>query len=102
MPDLAVVHVVRAAYGPDQLRGFLEAYDARPAGIAHRLVLAFKGFDRAPLPPAFEELVRGRDAILLHFADAGFDIGTYQDVWTTLDANAFCFLNSGARPCVAE
>ena len=44
MADLALVHLVRKANGPEPFRRFLESYRAVDAGAPHDLVLLLKGF----------------------------------------------------------
>jgi hypothetical protein len=94
---LWLVHLVREANGIEPLRRFLDSYREQPAGVEHRLVLLFKGFqDPAAVRPhrrladelAFEEI---------HVSDEGFDLTAYLQAAETLSDGRYCFVNSHSR-----
>ena len=101
---VAVVHLVRAANGPEPLERFLEAYEAHdreedvgPLVFVHWLIFACKGFptDRAAL-----ERIGGHDA--LYFPDVGYDIGTYRRCAERAKHDVLVFVNSFSRPLVDD
>ena len=70
MPDLALVHLVRKANGPEPFREFLESYRAADAGADHDLVLLLKGFDSRARCGRSGRLAGGADAQRLYVDDA--------------------------------
>ncbi len=91
---IAVVHIVLREFGLEPFRSFIRSYRAHPPGIAHDLILAFKGFSgETDLEPYRREL----DGIAyLHYQpkEGGFDLGTYFQAARDFDHTYFCFLNS--------
>lgn len=93
-PGIACVHLIRQTNGIDPFRAFLQSYRRHPAGIAHRLLLIFKGFGAVDTAP-YEALLEGVAYRRIDWpGDEGFDIGPY--LWTaqTEPDAVFCFLNS--------
>jgi hypothetical protein len=91
----AVVHLVRAANGLAPFEAFLASYAAHEAGLAHDLVLLFKGFGRDPgrLAP-YRELAGDRAAAEVHVSDEGLDLTAYLAAARQLPHERLCFLNS--------
>jgi hypothetical protein len=95
MAGLAVVHLARRQNGIAPFERFLASWRSHPPGVAHDLVIVFKGFRGSP-----EE----HDALLdriphrrLFVEDRGFDITAYFEAVRQLDYLRFCFLNSYSR-----
>lgn len=97
MSGVAVAHLVRKGNDVAATRAFLESYVTHPAGMPHRLLLVFKGFDAPEDCAAYDPLLEGIEHDRLHVADAGFDIGAYRTVAMTCTADHFVFLNSFSR-----
>ena len=94
MPDLALVHLVRKANGPEPFREFLESYRAVDAGAEHDLVLLLKGFDSERDADDTAALAGGLEAQRLYVDDEGFDVGAYFTAADTLEHTRVCFVNS--------
>jgi hypothetical protein len=94
MPDLALVHLVRKANGPEPFREFLESYRAVGAGAEHDLVLLLKGFDSEREANETAALAGGLEAQRLYVDDAGFDVGAYFTATDRLEHARVCFVNS--------
>ena len=94
MPDLALVHLVRKANGPEPFREFLESYRAVDAGADHDLVLLLKGFASDREADEAAALAEGLEAHRLYVGDEGFDVGAYYTAADELEHNRLCFVNS--------
>jgi hypothetical protein len=94
MPDLALVHLVRRANGPEPFREFLESYCTVDAGADHDLVLLLKGFDSEREANEMAALAGGLEAQRLYVDDAGFDVGAYFTATDRLEQARVCFVNS--------
>jgi hypothetical protein len=94
MADLALVHLVRKANGPEPFRAFLESYRAVEAGADHDLVLLLKGFDSERDADEAAALADGLDAQRLYVDDEGFDVGAYYAAADRLEQQRVCFVNS--------
>jgi hypothetical protein len=94
MPDLALVHLVRKANGPEPFREFLESYHAVDAGADHDLVLLLKGFASNREADETAALADGLDAHRLYVGDDGFDVGAYFAAADRLEHTRMCFVNS--------
>lgn len=93
-----VVHVVRAANGPQSPREFARALWRHDAGIDYELVLAMKGFSsRTQAEPFIDELAKLSPTILF-FPDIGFDVGVFLRAAERLRRARYCFMNSHVRP----
>jgi hypothetical protein len=92
--DTLVVHLVWAPLGPDVVTRFSESYRRHRAGIEHRLLVIFNGFDLgqdlAPWRRALGDLkyqeFRTETPVL--------DIAGYRQVVERVPAARYCFLNS--------
>src|SRR5262245_11449175 len=91
---VAVVYLARQAEGLHAFRRFVETYRAHPAGLAHQLIVAYKGFRNGE----GLEQARATFSDLHHLAievdDRGFDIGAYGKVAQRIDHEYICFLNT--------
>lgn len=95
--SIAVVHLVRAANGPEPLRRFMQSYVAHPAGYEHELVLLCKGFDRKVLPHEMTEAIGSVAHTTVHVPDFGVDIDAYRAGVGRIPNEYLCFLNSYSR-----
>lgn len=99
--DTSLVHLVWAPLGPQVLEGFVDAYRARQAGMAHRLVVIFNGFQQRSDPlTRFERLLAGVEHESLVLSRATRDLTAYRAAALETDAARLCFLNSYSRPLV--
>lgn len=92
-PKIAVVHLLRRSNGIKTFRRFIDSYRTQKAGIAHDLVIIFKGFrgrDKASCLAALE----GIEHVDFDVEDSGFDIGPYLHVARQTSYDRMCFLNS--------
>ncbi|MCL2449602.1 MAG: hypothetical protein FWD17_11700 [Polyangiaceae bacterium] len=96
----AVMYLVRRSEDVHRVQRFLSAYDARPAGAAHDLLILWKGFAGAPLPEPLAALVRGRPVCSRFIADTGFDVDAYWRAARDSTYDRCCFLNSQSEPLV--
>ena len=96
-PDVAVVHLVRAANGVAPFLEFIGSYQAHGAGIDHELVLLCKGFDRKALPAEYVDALGSTTASLLFVSDAGMDLWAYFRAAARLRHRYLCFVNSWSR-----
>ena len=97
MPGIAVVHLVRRQNGLAPLERFLASYRAHPAGVAHELVILFKGFRGEGGARDHDSLLEGLPHRRLFVPDRGFDVNAYFTAAERLDHDYFCFLNSYSR-----
>ncbi|MCW3069697.1 MAG: hypothetical protein JWL67_2322 [Solirubrobacterales bacterium] len=88
------MHLVRAANGPEPLAAFLTSYRKHSPGIAHDLVLLFKGFDSPSHAKAYLARVPAVEAGWLFLPDVGFDLDAYVEAARRLQRGRYCFLNS--------
>jgi len=94
MPDLALVHLVRKAEGPEPFRAFLDSYRAVESGAGHDLVLLLKGFAREREADETAALAGGIEAQRIYVDDDGFDVGAYFTAADRLEHARLCFVNS--------
>lgn len=92
--DIGVVHLIRRRNGLPPFQRFLETYRAHPAGVAHDLLLVFKGFRSESQTEDYESLLTGIPHRRLHISDAGYDLGAYLKAARYFDYSYYCFLNS--------
>ena len=95
MARIAVAHLVRYRNSSEALAKFLKSYRQFDAGVAHDLIVIFKGFPKERSSrDACLELLQGIPHRVLEVRDEGFDIQPYCDAARTFDYPYFCFLNS--------
>ncbi|MBU3619953.1 hypothetical protein [Polynucleobacter sp. JS-Fieb-80-E5] len=91
---IAVVYLARCADGLDAFARFVNSYKNHPAGIDHKLVIIYKGFESSEsLEQAkliFKDVLH--DQIFLE--DVGFDIGSYFEASKVITSEYLCFLNT--------
>jgi hypothetical protein len=94
--DIAIVHLVRKQNGIEPFKKFINSYKNYSAGIDHDLVLAFKGFQNEIEKNTYREILKSCAFMEIDVPDKGFDIGSYQYVFSMLaeEYGYFCFLNS--------
>ena len=97
MSDLALVHLVRRQNGTAPFKRFLASYRAHPAGVAHKLVILFKGFGRECRTREHDALLEDLPHGRLFVPDRGFDLNAYFTAVERLNNGYFCFLNSFSR-----
>jgi hypothetical protein len=100
--EVAVVHLVWAPLGVEQLRRFVESYAAHPAGQAHRLIIVYNGFAPDSTMDQWHEAltdVRHDDLLL---ASRMLDLAAYREAIVASDAEVYCFLNSYSEPLSAD
>ena len=91
----AVVYLARGVDGglASALR-FLRSYDAHPAGAAHELIVAAKGWDGIDGLPALEGEAVARAGRVMRLPDDGFDFGAYRRVAAAIATDFVCFMNT--------
>ena len=75
---------------------FLRSYREHPAGVAHQLVILFKGLGAGEVDD-HERLLADLPHRREFIPDTGFDLNAYFDAARRLDYEYFCFLNSYSR-----
>ena len=102
MPAVCVVHLVWAPLGTAPLERFAASYRAHPAGLHHRLVLLFKGFEQPAETAAHRAAVDGLEYASMWYSRPTFDLPAYAAAAEALDASHLCFLNSESVVLAAE
>ena len=97
MSGIAVVHLVRKQNGILSFDQFLRSYREHPAGVAHELVILFKGFRGAGDTLEHDRLIGDLPHRREFIPDTGFDLHAYFGAAQRLDYGYFCFLNSYSR-----
>jgi hypothetical protein len=97
VPGIAVVHLVRRQNGLAPLERFLASYREHAAGVAHELVILFKGFRGEGGTRGHDALLEGLPHRRLFVPDRGFDLRAYFAAVTRFEHRYFCFLNSFSR-----
>ena len=96
--DIGVVHLARAGNGIEPFRRFLASYRECPGGIAHHLLIVYKGFDAPDALRAHEALLDeyagGVPRQTLQIGDEGFDLTAYDAATRHFSFPYLCFLNS--------
>lgn len=94
---IAVVYIAYQPYGIGAFQRFLDSYRQHPAGIAHDLVIAYKGFASATDAADYEMLLGALANRALTVPDNGYDIGTYGFVARATRYRRYCFLNTQSQ-----
>lgn len=95
MSSLAVVYLARAAEGIEPVRRFIDSYNRYPAGVAHDLVIVWKGFpNRSTAGSPQERICEKVQHRSITVTDDGFDITAYKIAAETLPHDYVCFLNT--------
>ena len=99
---VAVVHLVWAPLGVEQLQRFVSSYTAHPAGCEHRLIIVYNGFAPGSTMDQWHEALRDVRHEDLPLASRMLDLAAYRQAIEASDAEVYCFLNSYAEPLVAD
>lgn len=94
MRELCVAHLVRKGNDMEATRSFLDSYIRHPAGIAHDLLVVFKGFASPRECNEYDEMLDGIAHKRAYVRDFGFDIGAYRRVAAEHAYRYLVFLNS--------
>lgn len=94
MPEIAVVHLVRAKNGIEPFKTFIESYRRCNGGIEHDLIVLFKGFRSERDISEYRRLLKDVQHRSLRLLDYGFDIRAYFVAVRKYTYTYFCFLNS--------
>jgi GT2 family glycosyltransferase len=100
--SLALVHLIWAPEGSENLEGFLSAYRSHAAGREHRLVALCNGFS-GPDDPRMEAIraaLAGVEHELVMTPAPVQDLAAYLFCARQLNSELVCFLNSYSRPLV--
>lgn len=100
--ELALVHLVWAPLGVEQLHRFVAAYKAHPAGREHRLIIVYNGFPPGATMGQWHEALADVEHEQLPLGSAMLDLTAYREAIQASDAQTYCFLNSYAEPLVAD
>ena len=82
------------AEGVAPLQKFVASYVRNPAGIAHELVVIYKGYDKAKNLDAAKSAFALLPHIGIEVSDDGFDVNAYLAAARRLDHDYVCFLNT--------
>jgi hypothetical protein len=97
-----LIHLVRAANGPEPPRAFASALRTHPPGVDCELVLALKGFKSPEAARPYVEELAFLEPNTLFFSDAGLDLDVYLAAADRLRRSRYCFLNSYSLPRVDD
>jgi hypothetical protein len=86
----------------DQFEQFVRAYQAYPAGLAHDLVVVFKGFSTEPNLEEGRKMFAQVSFEEVHVGDLTFDIGAYAEAVHQIECDRICFLNTTSEPASAN
>jgi hypothetical protein len=80
------------------IRRFVEAYRSKPAGVAHELVVIFKGYASERARDGARAAMSGVSFQEVHTGDETFDLGAYADAILCVSCARAAFLNTGSEP----
>jgi hypothetical protein len=80
------------------IQRFVQAYRSQPAGVAHKLVVIFKGFASGRALDEARTAMAGVAFEQVHTDDETFDLGAYADVVLRVNCERAAFLNTGSEP----
>jgi hypothetical protein len=97
---IALFYLARGADADHRasIRRFIQAYRSRPAGVAHELIVIFKGFASEPALDEARAEVAGVAFREVHTDDDTFDIGAYADAVSRVSCERAAFLNTRSEP----
>ena len=94
-PDIAVVYLARFAEGPDPIRKFIDSYKRHPAGIAHDLIIVWKGFrDLDPTGSPQKVICAEVQHQSITMTDEGLDLTAYDIASRQIGHEFVCLLNT--------
>jgi hypothetical protein len=80
------------------IRRFVKAYRSLPAGVAHELVVIFKGFASKGALDWARAAMSGVAFQEVHTGDETFDLGAYAEAILRVSCARAAFLNTGSEP----
>ena len=86
----------------EQFEQFVRAYQAYPAGLAHDLVVVFKGFSSKGKLEEGRKAFSGVKFEEVHLDDLKFDIGAYAEAVQQVECDRICFLNTTSEPAATH
>ncbi|MEX3901058.1 hypothetical protein [Paraburkholderia sp. BR10954] len=96
---IAVFYLMRVDEGHlEMVHRFVGAYRKLPPGVAHRLVIIFKGFASDEAMNVAREVFAGLPFEEAHTSDDAFDLGAYRDAVSRVDCGRVVFLNASSEP----
>jgi len=93
-PSIGTVYLARQADGLAALDRFASSYRLHPAGIAHDLIVVYKGFARPISLQTARAVFQDIPHIGIELADVGFDIGSYLETSRRVSHDYLLFLNT--------
>lgn len=90
----AVIYLARAADGFAAFSRFADSYRRHEAGVAHDLVVLFKGFAGPSELANARVAFQGLAYLEIELLDEGFDIGSYLEACGRLEQDVVCCLNT--------
>lgn len=91
---IAVLYLARCAEGLEPFRKFRESYRHHPAGIAHDLVVIYKGFTEPGALADARAVFADTPHTGLELPDTGFDIGAYLAAAGMIAHDYVCCINT--------
>lgn len=91
---VAVVYLARNAEGIASFSRFRDSYTRHAAGLPHKLVVLYKGFDQRAQLNRAREVFSGLAHSGIEISDAEFDIGSYLEACRRLSERHVTFLNT--------
>ena len=92
--EIGVVYLARHADGIAAFRRFARSYAHLPAGVAHDLIVIYKGFKRAKDAEAARAAFDGLPHVAIAVPDVGFDIGAYAEASRRVTHEYLAFFNT--------
>lgn len=91
---IAVVYLARMAEGIEPLQKFAASYVLSPAGVAHDLVIVYKGFRTGKQLGTAKAVFASIPHSGIEIDDSGFDINAYFRAARQIPHDYVCFLNT--------
>ena len=98
--EICVVHLVRQSNDVSAFSDFLDSYRRFPAGVAHDLLIVFKGFSSPDAWVPYEALLAHVPHKRTRMLDFGYDVRPYVKVAREYPYRHFLFLNSFSQVLV--
>lgn len=93
-PSVAVIYLARRIEGTYAMESFIDSYAKKAAGIAHDLVVIFKGYTSAVSLNKAKKVFSQYPHISFELPDEGFDLGSYSLAAQQLRHEYVCCLNT--------
>jgi hypothetical protein len=94
MSEICLIHLVWKPLGLEPFRDFITSYRRNSAGVDHRLVVAFNGFDSETDLREYREILAGVVHESFVVSPSTQDLPVYFKAAQKFDDRYFCFLNS--------